>query len=127
MTEDSDDLKGRTFNAPDLSDLREDIREVAIFAVQMREKNVAAVGEIERLGGGVDLSSAKTEHVLNALVQIGILTELNRWQIEADWERKLNRQLKEMRARLDAIINQQRQSTRHQKKIILPPGVNGSS
>lgn len=124
MTEDADNLKGRTFDPPDLSDLAPEVRDVAVFAVRMRDKNVASIGEIERLGGGVELSSAKTEHVLTALVHMGVLTELQRWQIEADWERKLNRQLKEIRARLDEMISAQRTAAKHPpKKLILPPGM----
>jgi hypothetical protein len=93
--------------------------------MQMRDKNAEAIGEIERLGSGVDLSSAKSEHILNALVHLGVITETQRWEIEVDWERKLNVQLKAMRARLNEIIHAQREQAKKppQKKLILPPGM----
>jgi hypothetical protein len=117
--------KYRSFDMPDVSELSEEDRQLAIYAMQMRDKNAEAIGEIERLGSGVDLSSAKSEHILNALVHLGVITETQRWEIEVDWERKLNVQLKAMRARLNEIIHAQREQAKKppQKKLILPPGM----
>jgi hypothetical protein len=125
MSDDST-LKGREFNAGDISDLSAEVQEVAVFALQMREKNAATVERIQSLGGDVDLATAKLEHTLIALVDMGVLTPLQMWQIESDWERKLRKMLKPILERMQGLHQErikQQQENRLGKKLILPPGV----
>lgn len=113
----------RTFTPSDVEDLPEEARPVAVFAIQMRERNAAVAGQIEALGGGVEISAAKMDHMLVALCNLGVITELQMWQIHADWEKNLRGQLKESFERMQAIHRERQVEARRkatEKKLIIP-------
>lgn len=62
-------------------------------AGRLRETNAGLMREIESLGGSLDVSVARIEHFIDGLVQIGVLTDEQRWDEQEKWERSLRGQL----------------------------------
>lgn len=71
----------------------DDLEKVKRKVGMLRETNSNIVAEIESLGGEVEITVARVEHMFEFLVQLGIITELQRWQEQYTWERDLKSQL----------------------------------
>jgi hypothetical protein len=125
----SDTGKERTFTPKEVQELDDEARPVATFAIQMRAKNAETISQIEAMGGSLDITPAKLDHILVALCDIGVITDLQMWQIHADWERNLRAQLKPQKETMQGIHQQrmrQRQEAAARDRLILPPGVRPS-
>lgn len=107
-----------------LDSLPEETRRKAVYAQQMREKNSNTATAIEQMGAGVEISSARIDHLIQSLVDLGIVTEEQRWEEEAEWQKHLNVQLRDYHQR----VTEMRQAAKAQAKrpqLILPPHVKG--
>lgn len=71
----------------------DDLPKVQRKVQMLRETNSAIVAEIESLGGAVEITVARVEHMFHYLVHLEILTELQLWQEQYTWERDLKAQL----------------------------------
>ena len=107
----------------DFDELEPETREIAVFASQMRERNAATIAEIEAMGGGVDVATARLEHILFSLVELGIITDKQLWQMQADWEKALKAQLRQAKEHLIGLRQaaaEQERADRFAKKLIVP-------
>lgn len=80
-------------------DLEKMQRDISII----RETNAALVSEIEQMGGGLDLSLARFEHLIEELQQLGVITEAQRWTEQLKWELGLKTQLVNIRSQLQEM------------------------
>lgn len=106
-------------NAPQFSEMSEEERAIATEASDLRIKNLRIAGALEQLGADVETGSARLEHLLLSLVELGVITPLQMWNINLDWEKNLNQQLRESHTR----VVQQRQAEARaagQKKLAIP-------
>jgi hypothetical protein len=110
----------------DYDSLSEDEQKVYNEVAIIRERNSGMVAEIEQLGGNVDIATARMEHLLMSLVELGVITTGQLVHIQKDWELSLKPQLRGMRDRMRAIRAEAQKEART-NKLILPPGVNGGS
>lgn len=101
-----------------LEDLPEDVQQVAMEAQRLRQANANNIGFIEKNGGGIEIASARTEHLVASLVHMGVITVDQMWQINRDWERSLFVQVKESRRSLEAMIEARRQEAAKPKLYI---------
>lgn len=84
----------------------------------IRETNSALVDEIERMGGGVDLTLARFEHLVQALEDLGVITTEQRWNEQLAWETGLKSQLIAIR---DRLIEMHAASPDPRRPIKAPP------
>lgn len=78
-----------------IEDLPEDIQKLAIQAAGLREQNVGLFRQLAELGGDVELGVPRLEHFINKLVELGVITEKDRWEEAVSWEADLRGQLKD--------------------------------
>lgn len=123
----TDTGKERTFTPKEVEELDDEVRPVATFAIQMRAKNAETISQIEQMGGALDITPAKLDHMLVALCDLGVITDLQMWQIHADWERNLRAQLKPQKETMQGIFQARQEAARRApaKKLILPPSARG--
>ena len=108
----------------DLYPLSDEGRHNKNFAMQMRQKNTNNIAAIEQMGGAVEITVARLEHFFDSLVAMGIISNDDRWTEERSWQIDLNKQLKDMRQRMEEI----RQAAKDEAKrprLVLPPHVKG--
>lgn len=113
----------REFKPTELEDLPEEVQPIARFALQMREKNAQTIGQIEAMGGGVDIATARLEHVLFSLVELGVIDNMQLWQMQADWEKALRMNLKRIKEQLAGMrqaAEEAARAARFEKKLIIP-------
>ena len=97
------------FGPTPLEDLDPETRVVATKAAGLRVSNANMVREIESLGGGVDVLSARVEHFLVTLANLGVITDDQLWNINLDWEQTLRPQLQDLLGQVRAAkANEQR-------------------
>lgn len=104
---------------PTFEEMPDDIREIALEATDLRQKNKQIAGALEQLGAAIETGGARLEHLLLSLVELGIIDMKKMWEINLDWEETLNKQLREAHTR----VAQQRiaeQRAAGKKKLILP-------
>lgn len=106
-----------------IDDLPPDIQKLAVAATELRHLNSNTVGQIERLGGGIDLNMARIEHLMTSLFELEIITEAQLWAIALDWEKKLKPQLKASLERLQAMHREAMEARKAEAirpKLIVP-------
>jgi hypothetical protein len=84
----------RQFDPTPIENLDPATQVIAVRAQGLREQNALLAGKIESMGGGVDVNTARIEHLIGHLVHLGILSEHAMWEIALDWEESLRPQLK---------------------------------
>lgn len=102
----------------DLATLDEETLALANSTMQLREANAAKIGQLERRGAGVDLGTARCEHLMVCLVDTGIVTEKQKWEFELAWQLELKRQVKGMIETINGIEQAQREEAAKPKLII---------
>lgn len=101
-----------------IEDLPDDIRKIAVKAQGLRQQNSQMIGEIESLGGGVDVLSAQLEHFMYSLVALGVITERNMWEISLSWETGLRPQVKSSLEAIRQIHTEARRKAATPKLIV---------
>lgn len=99
-----------------LDELPEEVREIAKKSRGLNKQNRAMLATIEQLGGSVDTTDARFEFTLHALKELGVITELQMWEISQRWELHLRRELQELLGRIKEQLEAQRRSS----KLIVP-------
>lgn len=105
----------------DIQDMPPEMAKVAMATQAMRGRNAEIANQIEHLGGGFDLSTAVLEHFKTCLVEAGVITEQQMWEMNLDWEKTLRPQLRNILNRMKDI---HRQGQAAQKNQIARP-ING--
>jgi len=87
--------------------------------IALRERNAARVEKIESTGLGLDIATARLEHMLNALVAFDILTMDQVLELNKSWELELRKQSQEI---LNRVEEAQRAAAaeRARPKLIIP-------
>lgn len=105
-----------------ITDLPEDVQPLAMKAAGLREQNSKLFERLEGLGGGAEIATARIEHVLVYLVDIGVITEMQRWKEAVRWESTLREQLQHAVEQVEQIraaaIEEQKRQARVRKLII---------
>lgn len=83
---------------------------------QLRNVNHGLAREIEELGGGVDLTMARMEHLVEWLADLGIISEDQRLDEAEAWERHLRPQLIQIRDRIKENRNKVMAQAREQQR-----------
>ena len=99
-------------------DMTEDGKRIARTCMGIRQQNANIIKDIEKLGGDVDVSTARLEHLLQSLVDLKILQPSMMWEIQLDWEKRLRSQLGPIRQRLQELDKTPRPKAT--KKLWLP-------
>jgi hypothetical protein len=91
----------------------------------LRVGNAALTGRIEQLGMDLDVSTPRIEHLMQSLVDIGVITELQMWEMQRNWERHLRGELVRIHDKIVEKMRSQVAATRlgvdpQQPKLIVP-------
>lgn len=73
----------------------------------IRVVNSALMNEIEQLGGGADISIARTEHFIKWVCDKLEIDVMDRWDEQLQWEKALKPQLISMRDQIKEVRRQQ--------------------
>lgn len=104
---------------PRFEDMPPEERALASEATELRQKNAQIAGAMESYGAEIETGSARLEHLLLSLVELKVITMLQMWQINLDWEKNLNSQLRTSLSRLeDARAAAER--AKGKKKLYIP-------
>ena len=129
-----DDLLGGVIGpCPDAAEIEtKEILKLSKQVTSLRHVNTAMVNEYESMGGSLDLTMARMEHLMGHLVSIGVITELQHMQEALAWEEHLKPQVKaardSKRAEVQAAqkaVEQGKAAQEARQKLILPPGARG--
>lgn len=101
-----------------IGDLPVDVQPIAIEVERIRTSNAKIVEEIEAQGAEIDLVTARLEHVMNSLVELGVITEKQMWEMQLDWEKALAAQIKPIRERFRAAVREAQIEARKPKLIV---------
>ena len=103
-----------------LEELSEEAQKLAVKALRLKQTNAELASDIERFGGGVEVSMAALEHFQQSLVNLGVITPEQLWALKLDWELNLKEQLVAIRNRLQAERQQAQISTPQRPRLIIP-------
>lgn len=105
-----------------IADLPEDLQPLAMKAAGLREQNSKLFEKLEGLGGGAEIATARIEHALVFLADIGVITERQRWEEAVRWETVLREQLQYAVEQVEQIraasIEEQKRQARVRKLIV---------
>lgn len=97
----SDDFK---VEMTPLEELDEEAQNLVKRTMHLRQTNSILVGQIESMGGELDLLTPKLEFFMTALVSLGVITDKQVWSIHEQWELTLRDQVKPLRDELQADL-----------------------
>ena len=98
-------------------DLPDDIQPIAIRAVGLREQNVGLFKQLEDLGGGAEIAIPRVEHLIMYLVEVGVISERQRWDEAVAWEEHLRDQLKIAVGQLTVLRAEQKAEHERQQRL----------
>ena len=106
-------------------ELETDVQKLVDETQALRNINQKLNAEIELMGGSIEVGAARVEHLLSCLLNIGLITEKNIWEINRDWELSVRPQLRECRNKMLEVAQQQkaaqqRAQGKSQSGLIIP-------
>jgi hypothetical protein len=106
-----------------LEDLPADIQPKVVRANGLREQNALFGQELESMGAGFEVASARVEHALVFLVDIGVITESQRWDEAIAWEMALRGQLQYMIEQVKKIRSdaEEARAAEERRRMLLRP------
>jgi hypothetical protein len=87
-------------------------------AMAVRQRNAERIAKIENHGVQMDVSTARVEHTISALIHFGLLSVDQVLEIHKSWELELRKQTKVILERLDAAAAERAAEARRPKLII---------
>lgn len=101
--------------------LDEEEKKIARNCLYLRRQNATITADIEKMGGELDVSTARLEHFMTFLVEAGVISPGDLWRAQYSWEQTRRSQISLIRDRLKDV----HEAKRPKSQLVLPPHLRG--